>query len=142
MECENKMTCGHCLGAQYVLAGWLGKSLRQRGAQISTIPADLLKIIPAQYFIYCHCNPRVVLLNRKFTSCTECDGTTWKFSEFAEHKGYGYFGKKIRKVYWQKIAQLPSHYFERCSCGVESNSREVKELLEVVLECLDSPALS
>src|SRR3990167_1227112 len=117
------MQCDDCHGAKYVFLSTLNRMFKDRVIQMTELPADILKIIPPEYFAYCHCNPRIVLLNRKFTSCTECDGTTWKFSEFAEHKGY--FGKNICKVYWQKIFQLPSHYFERCSCGVESN-REVK----------------
>src|SRR3972149_5263922 len=77
---------------------------------MTELSADILKIIPPEYFAYCYCNPRIVLLNRRFTSCEDCVGTTWKFSELAEHKGY--FGKNIRKVYWQKIG------FFRVKCGI------------------------
>jgi hypothetical protein len=75
-----------------------------------------------------------VFLNRKFTSCRECGGTTWRFSEIAEHRGY--FRRKIRSLSWQAISRLPSRYFERCSCGGELQSGEEREFFDAILELI------
>lgn len=130
--------CSHCRGTRYVFLSWFDRMLKEQEIRMVDILPDILKIIPPQYFVYCHCNPRIVLLNRRFTACDECDGTTWKFSEFAEHNDY--FQKRISKVYWQKIVHLPSSYFERCSCGHKPNPHEEKQLLEFLLGLMSDSA--
>lgn len=128
--------CSHCHGAEYVFVSWLERMLGDRGMHLTDIQADIFKMIPVEHFVYCHCNSRIVFLNRKFTACQECDGTTWRLTEIAEHKGY--FRRKIRSLSWQGITQLPCYYFERCSCGHEPKSCDEKEQLEVILGLMDN----
>lgn len=131
--------CRHCHDTQYVFIPWVDQMLQKRAVCMADIPADIFKIVPVEHFIYCHCNPRIIFLNRKFTDCQECNGTTWRFTEIAEHKGY--FRRKIRSLSWRGITQLPCHYFERCSCGNEPKSCDEKEQLEVILGLMDNTVL-
>jgi len=113
--------------------------MMEREIRMTDFPPDIFAEIPVELFCYCHCNPRIVLLDRKFTSCANCDGTTWRFSEMAER--HGYFGRKIRSLPWQAITKLPYRYFERCDCDEKPKSHEEREFIEIVLECLNSAAL-
>lgn len=132
--------CHHCRGARHVFAYWLERMLEQRGMHMTEIPPDLFPLIPVEYFLYCHCDVRMIFFgkNRVANSCQECEGLSWRFTE--EAHGAGYRWKKVGSLSLEEVRTLPCEYFERCPCADEDQSprgMERKELLRGVLELIE-----
>jgi len=140
-QIKSTTACFHCHSTRYVFAPWLERMMMEREIRMREIPPDIFTEIPPELIYFCHCNERVTIFgkNRWGAACSDCDGTTWRFTETAGH--HGYFRKKFCCVPWQAIAHLPCHYFERCFCGREPQSLEEKELFESILGLMDDAVL-
>ncbi|MDP3920448.1 MAG: hypothetical protein Q8R76_06565 [Candidatus Omnitrophota bacterium] len=138
-EKNEQPACEHCRGAQYVLAYWLEKMLKQESLHMTDIPPDVFKLIPVEYILFCHCHILLTHIRRKQEiQCHECGGTAWRFTETAEQEGHRW--KKVENLVADDIKMLPCEYFERCPCGYEDQgpkSSEKKKVLKDVLGLLD-----
>ena len=143
----NEETCSHCRGTQYVFVYWLEKILLQNGVHMTDIPPAVFKEIPIEYLLYCHCN---VLISRQKPSyiaddafnCSECGGSTWRFTPTAEKAGYQW--KKVALLPRQELKSLPCTFFERCPCGEDEQGHkppEKRKILETLSDLLKIPKL-
>lgn len=136
-EMNKRPVCEHCRGTEYVLAYWLEKMLEQHGVHMTDIPPDIFQMIPVQYIQDCHCNVRLLLFKnrRSRIDCSDCDGTTWRFSEAGEEAGYRW--RKVSELSVEEIKALPSSYFERCPCGYDEQGPKHPERKKTLKEILD-----
>lgn len=134
-----KNLCGHCRGAKYVFVYWLERALEQRGMHLTEVPPDLFTLIPVEYFLYCHCDARMIFFgkNRAVSPCQECEGVSWRFTEEAHRAGYRW--KKAGNLSLEEVSTLPCEYFERCPCADEDQSPKGlkrRELLKGVFDLI------
>ncbi|PIQ87551.1 MAG: hypothetical protein COV74_00320 [Candidatus Omnitrophica bacterium CG11_big_fil_rev_8_21_14_0_20_45_26] len=108
-----------------MLIYWLEKGLSEKGIHMTDIPPELFKLLPPMEFLrYCHCNLLVRYPGRRknVPYCTECECTTWRFSELGKQSGFDQ--RKVVDLTSQEIETLPCNFFERCDCESEEPPAE------------------
>ncbi len=143
-----EQSCDHCRGAQYVFEYWLEKLLEKNKIHMTDIPPEIFEKIPIEYLQYCHCNPlfmhrRSAFMDNPSVNCLECNGTSWRFSLFAEEKGFRWH--KISSSSFEELKNLTCEYFERCPCGQDEQGKkppEKRKILQTLSDLLKIPRLA
>ena len=119
---------------------WLEKLLDQNGIHMTDIPSEVFKKIPIDYLTYCHCNS--LLFHRKSSfmekrgePCLDCNGTTWRFSQFAEERGYRW--QNITNLSLEQLNELSCEYFERCPCSDDEQGMKPPEKRKIIQNISD-----